>query len=148
MNRRLQQFLDLEQLSPARLASILGIQPSGISHILSGRNKPSFDFISNLLQKFPEISAEWLISGKGKPYKNQENLPSSPESPEIFDLTDTHFPAESTDFKIDKAEIPSVSPSENEKKPVYPENHTNNKSVKRITLFYSDGSFQEFYPPK
>ena len=45
MKSRLQQFLEVEQLSPARLSEIMGIQRSGLSHILSGRNKPGFDFI-------------------------------------------------------------------------------------------------------
>ena len=43
MNRRLQQFLELEQLKPAQFADIMGIQRSNVSHILSGRNKPGFD---------------------------------------------------------------------------------------------------------
>ena len=77
MNTRLQQFLDLENLSPARLADIIGVQRSGLSHILSGRNKPSFDFIRRILVKFPRINADWLITGKGKPYKDFEQTPPS-----------------------------------------------------------------------
>ncbi len=69
MNNRLQQFLELENLTPARLADTLGVQRSGLSHILSGRNKPGFEFITKLLTKFPHINSEWLIMGNGKPYK-------------------------------------------------------------------------------
>ena len=69
MNNRLQQFLELENLTPARLADTLGVQRSGLSHILSGRNKPGFEFITKLLTKFPHINPEWLLMGKGKPYK-------------------------------------------------------------------------------
>ncbi len=72
MNNRLQQFLELENLTPARLADTIGVQRSGLSHILSGRNKPSFDFITRLLSKFPRINADWLLTGKGKPYKDFE----------------------------------------------------------------------------
>ena len=78
MNKRLQQFLDLENLSPARLADLLGVQRSGVSHILSGRNKPGFDFIQKLLTKFPALSADWFLTGKGKPYKEMNNSLSSP----------------------------------------------------------------------
>ena len=74
MNKRIQQFLELEDLTPAKLAEILGIQRSGLSHILAGRNKPSFDFIERMLTKFPTLSAEWLITGKGKPYKEQNSI--------------------------------------------------------------------------
>ena len=69
MNNRLQQFLELENLTPARLADMLGVQRSGLSHILSGRNKPSYDFLTRILTKFPHISADWLMTGKGKAYK-------------------------------------------------------------------------------
>lgn len=74
MNNRLQQFLDLENLSPARLADMLGVQRSGVSHILSGRNKPGYDFIHKLLTKFPSLSADWFLTGKGKPYKEMNNF--------------------------------------------------------------------------
>lgn len=70
MNNRLQQFLELENITPARLADTLGVQRSGLSHILSGRNKPGYEFITKLLTKFPHINSDWLLLGKGKPYKN------------------------------------------------------------------------------
>lgn len=73
MNQRLQQFLDLENISPAKLSEILNVQRSNISHILNGRNKPSYDFICRMLSKFPTLNADWLLTGKGKPYK--ENFP-------------------------------------------------------------------------
>ena len=70
MNNRLQQFLELENLTPARLADMLGVQRSGLSHILSGRNKPSYDFLTRILTKFPHINADWLMTGKGKAYRD------------------------------------------------------------------------------
>ncbi len=133
MNRRLQQFLDLEQLSPARLADILGIQRSGISHILSGRNKPSYDFITRFLAKFPNINPEWLLLGKGKPYKEINSDNSSESEKEITD----NYSNQSIELEEDKGNNAFLYPSEN------PE-----KTINRITLFYSDGSFEEFYPPK
>lgn len=87
MNNRLQQFLELENITPARLADTLGVQRSGLSHILSGRNKPGFEFLTKLLTKFPHINSEWLLMGKGKPYKEMmasqngtSPLPSSQKS--------------------------------------------------------------------
>ena len=70
MNERLQQFLSAENLTPAKLADILGVQRSGLSHILSGRNYPSYEFIRTILSKFPNLSADWLLLGKGKMYKD------------------------------------------------------------------------------
>lgn len=96
MDKRLQQFLELEDLTPSKLADILQIQRSGISHLLSGRNKPSFDFIEGLLTNFPQINPEWLILGKGKPYKSQISLPPSEPAPSPTpapDYSSTHTTA-------------------------------------------------------
>lgn len=82
MNSRLQQFLDLENLTPARLADMLGVQRSGLSHILSGRNKPGYEFINKLLVKFPTISADWLLTGKGKPYKEMSSFEGAQKTPD------------------------------------------------------------------
>ena len=80
MNQRLQQFLDLENITPAKLSYILNVQRSSISHILNGRNKPSYDFIRRILSKFPALNAEWLLTGKGKPYKESAPPISSMEN--------------------------------------------------------------------
>lgn len=70
MRDRLQKFMDAEHLQASRLAEILGVQPATISHILNGRNRPSFEFIEKLLQRFPKINPDWLILGKGGLYRN------------------------------------------------------------------------------
>ena len=98
MNRRFQTILDLENLSPAQLADRLGVQRSGISHILSGRNKPSFELLQRVVQSFPEISAEWLITGNGKPLKEQ-NLAAASGA------------ANSRSFGTTPSITPSISPS-------------------------------------
>jgi transcriptional regulator with XRE-family HTH domain len=73
MEDRLLRLLDTEQLSSSKFADIIGVQRSSISHILSGRNKPSFDFLQKTLKAFPHLNADWLILGKGDMYEG-ENL--------------------------------------------------------------------------
>lgn len=102
MNRRFQTILDLENLSPAQLADRLGVQRSGISHILSGRNKPSFELLQRVVQSFPEISAEWLITGNGKPLKEQNQAAASGA---------TSGAANSRSFGTTPSITPSISPS-------------------------------------
>ncbi len=159
MNRRLQQFLELENLTPARLADTLGIQRSGLSHILSGRNNPGYDFIYKLITKFPSINAEWLLTGEGKIYKDlngtttaKEGFSTPPNSNysghSLFDAPDkqAHNPILITNNQ-------SISDKNKEFK--LPENHVEsnskesapkNKSIKRVIVFYSDGSFEELFP--
>jgi transcriptional regulator with XRE-family HTH domain len=69
MEDRLLKLLDTEQLSSAKFADAIGVQRSSVSHILSGRNKPSFDFLQKTLKAFPMLNAEWLILGEGDMYE-------------------------------------------------------------------------------
>ncbi|RLD54296.1 MAG: hypothetical protein DRI97_11775 [Bacteroidetes bacterium] len=87
MKERLIQLLDLEQLSPSKFADIIGVQRSSISHVISGRNKPSFDFLQKTLKAFPGLNATWLMLGEGTMYeqmgrKVSGNLFDSPATPE------------------------------------------------------------------
>ena len=76
MENRLLKLLDAEQLSSAKFADAIGVQRSSVSHILSGRNKPSFDFLQKTLKAFPMINADWLIIGKGNMYEGEVNTVS------------------------------------------------------------------------
>ncbi len=69
MKERLLQLLDLEQLSPSKFAEIIGVQRSSVSHVISGRNNPSYDFLQRTLKAFPGLNAAWLITGKGTMYE-------------------------------------------------------------------------------
>ena len=110
MNRRFQTILDLENLSPAQLADRLGVQRSGISHILSGRNKPSFELLQRVVQSFPEISAEWLITGNGKPLKEQNQAATSGAASSATSSA-TSSAANSRSSGTTPSTTPSISPS-------------------------------------
>ncbi len=136
MEARIQKLIGAENLTPTKFADIIGVQRSAISHILSGRNKPSFDLIQRILSKFPRVSSEWLLMGRGEMYKTtiQQRL---------FDV----------DLKPN--EVKNVV-----KQPVIQENATNisatkepeirvnESSIERIIIFYSDKSFKEYFPNK
>tara|TARA_B110000967_G_scaffold180812_1_gene197431 strand:- start:276 stop:575 length:300 start_codon:yes stop_codon:yes gene_type:complete len=65
MYERLRGWMESEDLKPSVLADNIGVNRATISHILSGRNKPSIDFLEKLLSTYPNINANWLISGVG-----------------------------------------------------------------------------------
>jgi transcriptional regulator with XRE-family HTH domain len=62
---RLEQILAHYQLSASAFADAIGVQRSSISHLLSGRNKPSLDFVLKVVREFPEVNLYWLLNGKG-----------------------------------------------------------------------------------
>lgn len=84
MKNRILTIINLEKISAAQMASLLGIQRSTLSNIIGGRNKPSYDILNSILTKFPNLNFEWLMNGKGNPYKDPdknlrgENLFSEP----------------------------------------------------------------------
>ena len=80
MRERLLKFMEMEKLSASRLAEILGVQPATISHIISGRNKPSFEFIEKMLLRFPKVNTEWFLLGKGSESESVAGIPAVRES--------------------------------------------------------------------
>lgn len=88
MKARLLRILNHLGYSATKFADEINVQRSGISHILSGRNQPSYDFLVKILTRFPEINAEWLLLGTGNMIKsNQEenNPPIHPKNePDLF----------------------------------------------------------------
>lgn len=61
---RLRMIMESHKLNAGSFADKIGVQRSNVSHVLSGRNKPSFDFVEKLLHAFPRVSAEWLFTGR------------------------------------------------------------------------------------
>ena len=72
MHSRLKYWMEMEALKSSALADNIGVNRATISHILSGRNKPSIDFLQKLLSNYPELNANWLISGVGYMKENQK----------------------------------------------------------------------------
>lgn len=82
MKDRISHIIRSKNLTASEFADQLGVQRSGISHLISGRNKPSIDFIMKLKETFPEYSLDWLIMGKGpitvsESYKSQNTVDNS-----------------------------------------------------------------------
>lgn len=65
MKDRIHLLIKSKNFTAAQFADEIGVQKSGVSHILSGRNNPSLDFIQKILTRFPDISTDWLLFGKG-----------------------------------------------------------------------------------
>jgi len=149
MHDRLKQFLTMEGLSPARFAEIMGIQRSGISHLLSGRNRPSFEFLEKIMTAYPDINPEWLILGKGRPYKSDRPLPENASKSDLFTEIPESGTAEETEIVADFQEIEDENTVEHR-----PENpkfdlpsavtpSVKAKKIARIIVFFNDGTYEE-----
>ena len=64
IQERLQLILKMHNLTPSAFADQLGVQRSNVSHVISGRNKPSLDFLEKIILNFPRVNAHWLLTGQ------------------------------------------------------------------------------------
>ena len=153
MNKRLQHFLDAENITQAQFAAKIHVAPASISHILSGRNKPGFDFIQSTMDAFPELNIEWLINGKGKMYKTAafydsdslfgNEIVSGPEDirPEPRSVSSPGIEKSVTERTPDT----NIEISESFDSPSGDVRHAETvRKATRIIVFYDDGTFQEF----
>lgn len=92
MNDRILLILKTQNMTSSQFADEIGVQRSNISHILSGRNNPSLEFVMKIIKRFPDLSLEWLIFGKGSMYKERntteekKKIKPSSEKEKQFDL--------------------------------------------------------------
>lgn len=128
--KRLKKVIDYYGESASSFAEKIGVQRSSISHILSGRNKPSLEFVLKVLSTFPEVELYWLMNGKGNFPSVENNKPKIEKKPieenqDLFSKSETeNAPREISVEKI----ISSNS----------------KKEIERIIIFYKDGSFSNF----
>ena len=73
MKDRLNAIIEKKGLSATKFATLINANPSAISHLLKGRNKPGYDLLVNIAKAFPDISMDWLLTGKGEMYTDAEN---------------------------------------------------------------------------
>ena len=123
---RLQKILDYYNISATELSNQIKFNRSTISHLLSGRNKPSLDFVMRILQKYPEVELYWLLNGKGV-------FPASIKNPTSTD-----------DLKSDPATIIEHILPPNKHLKEASANLTSNADVDQIVIFFKDGTFKSY----
>lgn len=131
---RIQEILTYYNLSASAFAEKMGVGRSSISHITSGRNKPSLEFVLHILENFKEVNFDWLMFGKG-------NFPASKPITEEK-AAQTLFSETNDVIKNEKTTPNLTNNFFNEK--LYTENRSNEKIIERIVVFFSDKTFVEY----
>ena len=168
MKERLIRLLDSEQLSASKFADKIGVQRSSVSHVLSGRNKPSYDFLQKTLISFPGLSSEWLLLGQGEmmtgmPDYTGATLFDSKPSSDIYDSELVEQPDSSLSGPqtrqspqapqaIQKPQTPQASQALDDSVPEVPAETGRTilsdqaKKLVKVMLFYDDSTFSSFNP--
>lgn len=161
MKQRLQTLLATEKMASSKFADIINVNRSSISHLLSGRNNPSLDFLQKILVKFPHINPDWLLLGQGSMYRNRVDNKSAPisnqipfeenkEKEAVNDLIKEEIsePVPPLNMEVEAHEIiPEYRINKEVKKKDRIE-HKLQKEIERIVFFYSDKSFDTYFPNK
>ena len=139
--KRLEIILDYYSINASTFADKIGVQRSSLSHLLSGRNKPSLDFILKILEEYPDVDLYWILNGKGNFPKNGDTdlVVENSITPELK-LNHTTPTASSS--------IPenlfSQNKNDEESLPPNVESEIISGDVDKIVFFYKDGTFKIF----
>nr|WP_315222625.1 helix-turn-helix transcriptional regulator [uncultured Flavobacterium sp.] len=147
--KRLEIILDYYSLNASSFADKIGVQRSSMSHLLSGRNKPSLDFVLKILDVFPDVDLYWILNGKGSFPKNREEpiIQKNSSLPEITNSS-TLSPLENNvsgdlfseiNFSENKKELPNIPEVKNNTTAVEEE-------IEKIVFFYKNGTFKVYTP--
>lgn len=169
---RIELLMKCYDLTPSQFADRTGIQRASVSHIISGRNKPSLEVLLKIYDAFPELDIEWLMTGKGeepvaKTYGSsdavvEENTlfsqPLQPEKSAPQMLGAAQQPMTSRYNTYQEAEIPQarasqpVRPVERQRKAATPKARQQQTAIERrikeIRIFYTDGTYETLFPEK
>ena len=122
IQERLHLVLKMHNLTPSAFADKIGVQRSNVSHVLSGRNKPSLDFLEKILIHFPRVNAPWLITGAVVEGKLDSTVSYQNDKQEDMN-TRKELKTEEGELEIDQS-----------------------KEIERIVVFYADATFKEYAP--
>jgi transcriptional regulator with XRE-family HTH domain len=136
MKDRIAHIIRAKNLTAAEFAVRLGIQPSNVSHLLSGRNNPSLDFVKKLKETFPEYNLDWIIMGVGPMTVSEPFLPPMPPA--------SPHEAESVHEKVAVTE-PSLDVLEPESRPEAAPAHST-ALPKGIILLFDDDTYKILSP--
>ena len=149
--KRLEIILDYYSLNASSFADKIGVQRSSLSHLLSGRNKPSLDFILKILDVFPDIDLYWILNGKGNFPKNAEEFEKIENSTEQVEKQNspTPFTSEKMPDNLfseiqNQNSIPALDTIKNEKQKST-KDYTSD-AIDKIVIFYRNGTFKSYIP--
>lgn len=149
MDEQIKKLMDVKNLSATQFSDEIGIQRSSLSHVLSGRNKPSLDFMIKIKSRFPEINLDWLLMGTGKMIEQK-----IPEHKEIEKVKKNETTENSSDVglfseldeQVDQLgkNYETLAKSENE--PVYSRKtpEPGKKTPEKVIILYSDKTFSVY----
>lgn len=161
LNDRISKIIEYSQLTSSEFADEIDVQRSSISHITSGRNKPSLDFLIKVKERFPELNWDWLITGDGEmTISIPDEKTKHQQATDLFsiiddddfgksDLSHEETPREfpiPTESKLNENISDSHGLEVKKTHDIIQTSENQQNKVKRIILLYEDGRFETYLP--
>ena len=147
MKDRIIEVMEAENLSSTMLADKLGVSRAVISHILNGRNNPSLDVVTRILQEMPYIDSDWLIMGSGKMLKDGVDIKSIQKAKDLFSQNDLNKPVDKEVNEKEQENVVKnpllVAQSSDSKS--FESRNINVRKISQIIIYYDDNTFETFY---
>lgn len=139
MDEKLRILMQNENLTASKLSEILEVKPAAVSHILSGRNKPSFELLCKIVTRFPHINPYWLLGDAEEMLNPNATNSIAPGQPTTSGTLFDQQPASSaqcvnSNIRESSAEQPSLS--------------LNRTDIEKIIIVYRDQTFEEIRPKR
>ncbi|MCL6460933.1 MAG: helix-turn-helix transcriptional regulator [Flavobacterium micromati] len=148
--KRLEIILDYYNLNASSFADKIGVQRSSLSHLLSGRNKPSLDFILKILDVFPDVDLYWIINGKGTFPKSAENqqmdFTGKDEQQKATPIIKNKEISVADLFSENQKQIPGNQPTTQKPQNLNAFQDHEDDAIDKIVIFYKDGTFKSYRP--
>ena len=148
MREKLLILMKSEGLTASRLAELLGIGASGISHILGGRNKPKLDFIEKLLRRFPRINPDWLLLDSDQMFRDTQpsllSLELSAQAEESGIDVSTSEPSRGMSDGTLRANQDAQNSHISTNAPIAEKISYSSKAIKRVIILYADHTFESY----
>lgn len=165
---RIELLMKCYNLTPSQFADRTGIQRASVSHIISGRNKPSLEVLQKIFEAFPELDIKWLITGQG----DEPVMGASVEAPEVKPVENTLFtqpqpPMQNTQPAIMRTQVVNEPQPVRQPKPQSATQrqqaerparrttsqrvqamHPDEKRIKEIRVYYTDGTYEILFPER
>ena len=151
MNTRLKQFLAAENITQSQFADTINVVRASVSHVLSGRNKPGYDFVKAIMMAYPTLNIDWLILGKGKMYRDSTSDTTTVASEQDFDpiyhepdlFEEMNILEQNSSDNMCEPQLPPADTVPVQTQVVLPHAVVKQRKVVKVTIFFDDGTYQE-----
>lgn len=141
MKDRIKKIMETQEMSQKTFSEYLGISPAVLSSIFTEKTKPTLQTVSAIIEKFPEISLDWLVTGQGRMYKEESTEAQTRAAMELPKAKNQSLGMRDlfTNYEDGPAKPATLSEADKHATVYLPK-----REIKEIRIFFDDGTYETF----